>query len=318
MLKDILTELLYVLCGLVCFFSVYVTLKDKKHPSRIPTALFWGILGFIFAFSQVGLLWGNKNVFVNYTFIGYLVLILSVLSASKLVKFNSFSESSKEFKEKMSVSIGNKIFIPALLLGIVAFLVAQFWTKQLGSLVSLGIGTVVAAVFAFAFTKGTASEMAEDGRRLFELVGPMNILPQILAALGSLFSAAGVGTVIAGGIKTFIPQGNILMGVTAYCVGMALFTMIMGNAFAAFAVITAGIGVPFVFAQGANPAIASAIALTAGFCGTLLTPMAANFNIVPLAILEVKDKKYGIIKYQAPVAIVMLVIHIALMYFWAF
>ncbi|WML36705.1 DUF979 domain-containing protein [Clostridium sp. OS1-26] len=318
MLKDILTELLYVLCGLVCFFSVYVTLKDKKHPSRIPTALFWGILGFIFTFSQIGLLWGNKNVFVSYTFIGYLILVMAVLSACKLVKFNSFSESSKEFKEKMSMKIGNKIFIPAILLGTVAFLVAQFWTKQLGSLVSLGVGTIVAAAFAFGITRGKCSEMAEDGRRLLELVGPMNILPQLLAALGSLFAVAGVGNVIAGGIKTFIPQGNILLGVIAYCVGMALFTMIMGNAFAAFAVITAGIGVPFVFAQGANPAIASAIALTAGFCGTLLTPMAANFNIVPLAILEVKDKKYGIIKYQAPVAIVMLVIHIALMYFWAF
>jgi len=76
--------------------------------------------------------------------------------------------------------------------------------------------------------------------------------------------------------------------------------------------------VPFVLAQGANPAIAGALALTAGFCGTLLTPMAANFNIVPTAILEMKDKKNGVIKYQAPVAIVMLIIHIILMYTWAF
>ena len=49
-----------------------------------------------------------------------------------------------------------------------------------------------------------------------------------------------------------------------------------------------------------------------------MTPMAANFNIVPTAILEMKDKKNGIIKYQMPVAIVMLGIHIVLMYFWAF
>jgi uncharacterized membrane protein len=99
---------------------------------------------------------------------------------------------------------------------------------------------------------------------------------------------------------------------------MALFTMIMGNAFAAFAVITIGIGIPFVFSQGANPVIASALALTAGYCGTLMTPMAANFNIVPTAILEIDDKKYGLIKYQVPVALTMLVIHIILMYVWAF
>jgi uncharacterized membrane protein len=92
----------------------------------------------------------------------------------------------------------------------------------------------------------------------------------------------------------------------------------MGNAFAAFAVITAGIGVPFLLTQGGDPVIVAALGLTAGFCGTLLTPMAANFNIVPTAILEIKDKKNGVIKYQAPIAIVMLVIHIVLMYNWAF
>ncbi|KAJ51309.1 putative membrane protein [Clostridium tetanomorphum] len=318
MLKDSLTEIMYVLIGMVCFFSVYITIKDKNHPSKLPTALFWGILGFTFTFSRIGLIWGNKNIFIDDTVIGYLVLIMAIFSALKLVKYNTFSESSKEFKEKMASSIGNSIFIPALALAIVAFIVAQFWTKQIGSLVALGISVVVALILALVITKGKSSEMAEDGRRLLEIVGPVSILPQLLAALGSVFAVAGVGDVIANGIKTVIPQGNILLGVIAYCVGMAVFTMIMGNGFAAFAVITAGIGVPFVFAQGANPAIASALALTAGFCGTLLTPMAANFNIVPTAILEIEDRKNGLIKYQAPVAIVLLIIHIVLMYFWAF
>lgn len=318
MLKNILTELMYVLCGLLCFYTVYMTLKDKKHPSRIPTAGFWFILGVIFAFSKIGVLWGNPKVAINPVFIGYLILVLAILSALKVVKFNKFDESNAEFKQKMSQKIGNGIFVPALALAIVTFLVAQIFTKSLGSLVALGVGSVAAGALALAYTKGTPKEMAEDGRRLFELVGPVNILPQLLAALGSVFTAAGVGKVIASGISTFVPQGNILAGIIAYCVGMAVFTMIMGNAFAAFAVITAGIGVPFVIAQGGNPAIVSALGLTAGYCGTLLTPMAANFNIVPTAILEMKDKKYGVIKYQAPVALIMLVIHIILMYVWAF
>jgi uncharacterized membrane protein len=98
---------------------------------------------------------------------------------------------------------------------------------------------------------------------------------------------------------------------------MALFTIIMGNGFAAFSVITVGIGIPFVIMQGANPIVVGALGLTAGYCGTLLTPMAANFNIMPAALLEVKDK-YSIIKSQAPMALTMLVIHIFLMYFLAF
>ncbi|MCB6314216.1 DUF979 domain-containing protein, partial [Gordonibacter pamelaeae] len=71
-----------------------------------------------------------------------------------------------------------------------------------------------------------------------------------------------------------------------YCLGMVIFTMIMGNAFAAFSVITLGIGIPFVIAQGGNPVVVGALGMTCGFCGTLLTPMAANFNIVPTAVLE--------------------------------
>ncbi len=318
MLKTSLTELLYVLSGLLCFYAVYGTLKDKNHPSRIPTALFWGVLGFIFTFSRIGLLWGNKAFVIKDIYIGYLVLVMTVLSALKLVKFDKFNESTKEFKEKASNKIGNNIFIPALALAVVTFLVAQIWNKQLGSLVALGIGSIAAIILAFIITKGKPKEMADDGRRLLEIVGPVNILPQLLAALGSVFTAAGVGTVIANGISNFIPKGNILAGVIAYVVGMALFTMIMGNAFAAFAVITAGIGVPFVIAQGGNPVIVAALGLTAGYCGTLLTPMAANFNIVPTAILEIKDKKYGVIKHQLPVALTMLVIHIVLIYTWAF
>ena len=82
-------------------------------------------------------------------------------------------------------------------------------------------------------------------------------------------------------------------------------------------VITAGIGIPFVLSQGGNPAIIGALALTAGYCGTLLTPMAANFNIVPAALLECKND-YIVIKYQAPVALVLIIAHILVMYFLGF
>ena len=98
---------------------------------------------------------------------------------------------------------------------------------------------------------------------------------------------------------------------------MVVFTAIMGNAFAAFTVITAGIGVPFVIAQGADPAIAAALAMTAGYCGTLMTPMAGNFNVLPVGLLEMKDRN-GVIKEQAPLSILMIVAHILLMRFWAF
>ena len=145
----------------------------------------------------------------------------------------------------------------------------------------------------------------------------MGILPQFLAALGVLFTVSGVGDVISKGISSVLPEGNHLVGATAYILGMVVFTMLMGNAFAAFTVITASIGIPFVIAQGGDPVIAGALAMTGGFCGTLLTPMAANFNTLPVALLEMKHE-FGVIKAQAPIALILIVIHIGLMYVWAF
>ena len=318
MLKTILTEAMYVICGLVCFYTAYQALTDKNNKAKITSAIFWVILGVIFAFSEIGKLWGNTTLKINPAIIGYLIVIMCILSALKLVKFGKIEESSNEFKQKMSSKIGSKIFIPAVSLALVTFIVAQIFKESLGSLVALGIGTVISGILALIITRGKPKEMLNDGSRLLQIVGPVNILPQLLAALGALFTAAGVGDVIANGISSVVPMNNPLIGVVVYCLGMALFTMIMGNGFAAFTVITTGIGVPFVIAQGGNPVVVAALGLTAGFCGTLLTPMAANFNIVPAAILEIKDTKYGVIKYQAPVAIVMLILHIVLMYFWAF
>jgi uncharacterized membrane protein len=143
------------------------------------------------------------------------------------------------------------------------------------------------------------------------------MLPQFLAMLGVVFTASGVGEVVANAIAGIVPEGNRLAGVIAYCVGMALFTAIVGNAFAAFTVITAGIGVPFVIALGGNPVIAGALAMTAGFCGTLVTPMAANFNALPVALLQMQDRN-GVIKAQAPLAAVLFAAHIVLMYFLVF
>ena len=124
--------------------------------------------------------------------------------------------------------------------------------------------------------------------------------------------AAGVGEVIAQIVEKVVPKGNVNIGIIVYAVGMVLFTMIMGNAYAAITVMTVGIGYPFVLAHGANPVVIGMLALTCGFCGTLCTPMAANFNTVPVALLDMK-KPMGVIKNQVPVAIIMMVVQIVMM-----
>ena len=302
---DILLFIIYTLIGLISLSLGAFALMNKTQESRVGTAMFWFILGIIFILGD----------YIPANIVGILIIIMAILSATKQVKMVHFETTSEAFKKESAQKIGNKLFIPALVLAILAFVIAQF--TDLGAYNAIGLSGIGALVVIMMISKSSIKEANLESNRLLSQVGPTAILPQILAALGTLFTVAGVGDVIASGVSQVIPTGNVWLGVTAYCVGMALFTAVMGNAFAAFSVITAGIGVPFVFNLGADPVIAGALALTAGFCGTLLTPMAANFNIVPASILDLKNQ-YGVIKTQAPIAIIMLIIHIILMRFLAF
>jgi uncharacterized membrane protein len=151
-----------------------------------------------------------------------------------------------------------------------------------------------------------------------DTVGWAALLPQFLAALGAIFALAGVGDVIGRLVTTWIPMDALGVAVAVYCLGMAAFTLIMGNAFAAFPVMTAGIGLPILVHRfGGNPAIVASIGMLSGFCGTLSTPLAANFNLVPAALLDLSDR-YAVIKAQIPSAIPILIANMVLMYVLAF
>lgn len=213
--------------------------------------------------------------------------------------------------QQMSDKLGMKIFIPALSIGVFAIIFALF--TKLGALVGVGVGVLVAIMILMLYSKNNKpTTFLDDAADMLGTVGPLSMLPMLLASLGAVFTSAGVGTVISSAVGTIVPQGNVTVGIIIYAFGMMLFTIIMGNAFAAITVMTVGIGAPFVLAYGANPALIGMLALTCGYCGTLLTPMAANFNIVPVAMLEMKDK-YGVIKNQWFIALFMFVFQVIYM-----
>ena len=300
-LSNTLLQIFYIMIGLYMGLTMVFTIKDKNHKTRIGTALFWGILSAVFMFGD----------YIPSQIVGALVIVIAVLSATKQINMGTLKQSDETFATLKAEKLGLKIFIPSLSIAIIAMLIASF--TDFSGTVAIGISSTLTLVLTFVITKAKPKEFLEDSNRMYQSMGSFVILPQLLASLGVLFTAAGVGDKISAIISGVIPTGNVLVGVIAYCVGMAVFTAIMGNAFAAFSVITVGVGLPFVFAQGGDPVVCSVLALTAGYCGTLLTPMAANFNILPAALLELKDKN-AVIKAQAPIAIILLVIHIFLMY----
>ena len=297
-------DYVYLLVGIILFIFAIQSFLDKEHKYRIGTGLFWLLYSVSFIFGS----------YLSKEINGWLVIAMAVIVLVKQLGKGNYFESPIEFKKGEAVRIGNVIFVPALLVGIITFVIG-FFTK-LGALVGLGIAAIIAMCAALYITKGSLNQGFHEGRRLIDAIGWTAILSQLLAALGDLFNLAGVGKIISSAVASVVPADNVFLVVVAYCIGMVIFTMIMGNAFAAFAMITSAIGIPMlVVAHGANPAAVGAIAMLAGYCGTLMTPMAANFNIVPVALLEMRDQ-YGVIKAQLPIALIMLVLNILLMYYF--
>ena len=257
--------------------------------------------------------------------VGIGVLVMAGIAGIGGVGRGTHAELHVKAARASAGRLGHKLFIPALSIPLVTVIGSILLKNtQIGGVplldpknttfVSLGIGCMVALVLACILTRDTPLQGLRESRRLTEALGWTMVLPQMLAMLGLLFNDAGVGTAVAHVTTAYINMDYRLVAVMVYVLGMALFTVIMGNGFAAFPVMTGGVGVPvLVGIYDANPAVMAAIGMFSGYCGTLMTPMAANFNIVPVALLELPDK-YAVIKAQMPTALMMLVVNIVLLY----
>lgn len=295
-------NVVWVIIGLITIYAGIKNLLDKENPSRVGTAVFWCSFGIVCGFGS----WLPARVS------GVLVLIMCLPPIFKKVKIGKTDNPTKEHTEQQFKKIGMKIFVPAFSVAVCSLFFALF--SNMSSMVAITVGVIVAMVLLMAFDakQNKPAVFLNDSERFLGITGPLSMLPQLLGCLGGVFTAAGVGDVIAQLVEKLVPKGNVNIGIIVYAIGMVLFTMIMGNAFAAITVMTVGIGAPFVLAYGANPVVIGMLALTCGYCGTLLTPMAANFNILPVAILNMKDR-WGAIKNQVLVAIFMLVFQICYM-----
>ncbi|MBI5171210.1 MAG: DUF979 domain-containing protein [Candidatus Eisenbacteria bacterium] len=325
---------IYVLGGIFFAATAWFSGRDAANPHRLRAAGFWALLALSFlAGDRLGDL-GN----------GVLVVALAVLATLGLGKGGA-ATSTVEERRASALRHGDKLFLVALVIPTTALLGTlaakhTHWGAKLvdpaqATLVSLVLGVIFAlAVVAlwlrprFERVDASGARRADplvplrEGARLVGTVGWAAILPQMLASLGVVLLAAGVGKQVGLLFSEHLALDTRFAAVTAYCVGMAFFTVLMGNAFAAFPVMTAAVGLPVVVQRlGGDPAAVCAIGMLSGFCGTLLTPMAANFNIVPANLLDLPDRDApvnSVIRTQAPTAFVLLAANILLMYALAF
>ncbi|MDB5419658.1 MAG: hypothetical protein JWP50_3077 [Phenylobacterium sp.] len=309
----------YVLVGLMFAAFAILSATDAANPKRFGNAAFWGLVALSFlAGDRLG---DHGN--------GVLVLGLALIAGFGLLGRGRPQTTSPEERRALAQRFGDRLFVPALTLPVVlvfGILVLKplhlagqpLLDPKQATLISLALAALIAVGVALILLRQPLISPLQEGRRLMDTVGWAALLPQALAALGVVFALAGVGKVIGDLVTHWLPMDTRAAAVAVYCLGMAGFTMIMGNAFAAFPVLTVGVGLPILIRRfGGDPAAVAALGMLSGFCGTLMTPLAANFNLVPPALLELTDR-YAVIKAQIPTALLLLIANMVLMYVLAF
>ena len=312
-------EHVYWLMGAMAGGVAIVNLRDPSNSKRYNNALFWGI------YSVTFLIGSHLPHFVSGCLVIGMVLVASI---GKLGQGTRETQTPAQ-REASAARWGNRLFIPALTIPAVT-LFGNAVLKGLlvngqpivdprqASVISLALGAIAGLLVGYVMLRPPPLAPLHEARRLWDSVGWAAVLPQMLAALGAIFALAGVGAIISKIAVHWLPVDSPLAAVVTYTVGMAIFTMIMGNAFAAFPVMTAGIGLPLIMTRfGGDVTVMAAVGMLSGFCGTLMTPMAANYNIVPAALLELPDE-YAVIKAQIPTALLLLAVNTVIMYAFAF
>lgn len=308
----------YLLCGFYLAYVAWQTFRDKGHSKRMGTTAFWALLAFAF-------LAGDK---IPSMWMGLVVLAIAGLAGVGAIGLGPYHAPDADTRTTKAMVLGNRLFIPALLIPAVTMLGVfglkhvhwGSWTlisTEQTTIICLAIACAAGFVAALKITGERPSDAIHASRGILDSIGWAVLLPLLLAMLGGLFNKAGIGDLVAALLTTALPLHQVWVAVAAYGLGMVVFTMVMGNAFAAFPVMTLGIGLPVLVHQhGADPAPLAAIGMLTGYCGTLLTPMAANFNIVPVALLELKDQN-AVIRMQVMTALPLIVCNLLLLYWLA-
>jgi uncharacterized membrane protein len=309
-------EYFYWLLGAMLALVSVMSALDRSNPRRWTTALFWAMYAVIYLVGDL----------LPPAAVGAMMVAMALLAGFGGVRSGKPDVLPDETRRASAARLQHKLILPALIIPAVTMLGATLLkdVKIAGSflldqkhltLASLGCAAIVAVAVACWLTRATPLQAGREARRLVDAMSWALVLPHMLAVLGLLFTEAGVGKAVAHVTTSYIGLESPLVAVAVYCIGLALFTIVMGNGFAAFPVMAGGVGIPVLVHQfGANPAVMAAIGMFSAYCGTLMTPMAANFNIIPAALLDLPDRN-AVIKAQIPTALPLLLVNILLLYF---
>ncbi len=293
-------EAAFALIGALLWGYAIQIACDRRRAGRWPAAGYWLLLGALFGLGAQ----------LPHWVAGLLVVALVGIEAAGGVRMQATPPPSSAPPAPGLRALWPALTIPAATFAVAGLAALSGGDVGRGAVIGLAAGGVLAVGVALAAGGFSGRAALAAGCRLTEDIGPLHLLPQLLASLGLLFTAAGVGRLLADAVGGIVPRGSAIGAAIAYFLGMALFTALAGNAFAAFSVITTGVGIPLVIAPfGLDPAFVAILGLTAGSCGTLSTPMAANFNLLPVGLYGLADP-YAVIRLQWRLAAALWLAHV--------
>lgn len=205
-LSSKLLECVYIFIGLIAIYAGVKNLLDKENPARYGTFVFWTSFGLICALGH----WLPARTS------GVLVIIMILPAIFRRVKVGKQTPPTKEYTRKQYKHIGMKIFIPALTMGIMSLVFALL--TKISALVGVAVGVLISIILLMAYSRDNKpATFLKDSERFLSMMGPLCMLPQLLGALGGVFTAAGVGDVIGKIVSGIVPQGNVTVGIHCIC-----------------------------------------------------------------------------------------------------
>ena len=166
-------EVIYIIIGLLCINCGVKNLKDKENSEPVGTFIFWAALGVVIALGR----WLPALVS------GILVVVMCLPAIFKKVKKGAVSAATKAETEAAYEKIGMKIFAPTLSIGVMAVICAITGLGiGLSALNGVAIGVLVSIILLMIMNKeNKPSTFLNDSERMLSTVGPLSMLPMLLA-----------------------------------------------------------------------------------------------------------------------------------------
>ena len=189
-------EHIYWLAALLLGSAVVIDLRARRWAH----AAFWLLLALMFAGGDAVLAAARTGQRLPQQAVGAGVVVLALLAAFGLRRDGPAARAG----DRGDARPGHRLFLPALLIpvltaGLVLAAPHLRWgdtpllPREQVTLGALALACALSTVAALRVTRARAVAALRENHRLLDTIGWAAVLPMLLAALGNVFAATGVG-----------------------------------------------------------------------------------------------------------------------------